>query len=85
MRALIAKKSYFFLLQVQEAFLFTKAFTAALGVYPAFYSVGTSGCFVGGVEADGAVKLTTHFNLVLRLRMHGVIPPISHIASWCGA
>jgi hypothetical protein len=49
------------------------------------YSMGTSGSFVDGAEAGGAMNLTTHLNLVLRLRIHGAIPPNPHIASRCGA
>jgi len=28
------------------------------------------------------VKLTTRLHLVLRLRMHGTIPPLSNMSSW---
>jgi len=31
------------------------------------------------------VKLTTHFHLVPRLRIHGAIPPLPNTSSWRGA
>jgi hypothetical protein len=31
------------------------------------------------------VKVTTHLYLVLRLRMHGVVPPVPYITEWHGA
>jgi hypothetical protein len=31
------------------------------------------------------MNVTTHFHLVLRLRMYEAIPPLLHMSSWCGA
>jgi len=31
------------------------------------------------------LQATTHLHLVLRLRMRGAIPPVTHTSSWCGA
>jgi len=48
------------------------------GAHPAAsYPMGT------GVKWPGA-KLTTHFHLVPRSRMHGTIPPLPHKPSWHG-
>jgi hypothetical protein len=44
------------------------------GAHPARYTMGTVRCVPAGREA-GDVRLATHFRLVLRLRMHGAIPP----------
>jgi hypothetical protein len=35
--------------------------------------------------SDWGVKLTTHPYIVLRLRMHGAVPPLPHMSSWHGA
>jgi len=31
------------------------------------------------------MKLTACLRLMLRLRMHGAVPPLLHTSSWCGA
>jgi hypothetical protein len=36
-----------------------------------------------GVKGQGR-ELTTHFHLVLRLRMRGAIPPLHNMSSWHG-
>jgi hypothetical protein len=37
-------------------------------------------------EQSGRVlKLIAHFHVVLRLRIHGGIPPLPHRFAWCGA
>jgi hypothetical protein len=36
----------------------------------------------GVVSED--IKITTHFHLVLKLRMHGAMPPLHHMPGWCG-
>jgi len=48
---------------------------------PSLLSTGDS--FNGGKVAGG-VKLTTHLHLAPRLRIRGVIPPLSHTSSWRG-
>jgi len=49
----------------------------------AFYPVGTWGLFPWEQSGRG-VKLTTHFHLVPRLRMHGCVSPLPHTSSWPG-
>jgi hypothetical protein len=42
---------------------------------------GYKGLFPRGFSGRG-VKLTTHLHLVPRLRLHGVIPPLTFTSSW---
>jgi len=42
---------------------------------PASYQMGTR-------DSPG-VKLTSHLNLLLKLRMYGAIPTLPHTSSWC--
>jgi len=48
--------------------------------YAAAYPVGTRGSFPG-VKRPGR-GTTTHFYVVLRLRVNGTIPPLPHTSSW---
>jgi len=45
------------------------------GAHPASYPMGTSEHLPRG-KVVGGMKLDTHLHLVLRLRMHGTIPPL---------
>ena len=70
--------------QGQETFLFSKMSRPALGpTQPPIHWV--PGSFPGSKEV-GALKLTTHLNLVLRLRMSGTIPllPLYAFMVWTG-
>jgi hypothetical protein len=53
------------------------------GLKSAFYKMGT-GILLPEVQQPGR-KVTSHLNLVTKLRMRGVIPPLFHISSggWC--
>jgi hypothetical protein len=53
-----------------------------------WYSLLFNACqqlFRRQAEAGGAMKLNIHFNVMLRLRTHGVLPPFPQISSRCGA
>jgi hypothetical protein len=54
------------------------------GAPSSLLSNGYQGIYPWGQSGMG-VKLTTHLNLVPRLRMHGVIPPVSQyvFVAWC--
>jgi hypothetical protein len=62
-----------------EATIFTSPcrLDRLLGVHPASYPMGTGGSFLGG-KAAGAVKLTTHFQLLPKSRKRGSIHPLPH-------
>jgi hypothetical protein len=53
--------------------------------HPSSYPVGTSGSFSGRKVAEAGVELTTHLQLVSRLRMLGAIPPFPYTPSWRSA
>jgi hypothetical protein len=48
------------------------------GAHAGSYPMGTGGFFPGSKAAGGGVKLTTHLQLVPRLRMRGAIPTLTH-------
>jgi hypothetical protein len=48
-------------------------------------SKGTMGSFPSGKVTDQCMKMTTHIHLVLWLGMHGTLPPLPQMYSWCDA
>jgi len=68
-------------------FFFRRRVQTGSGVRTVSYPMGTGGG--GGVlsrkKSGRGVKLTTHFHLASRFRMHGVIPPPPQYAftAWC--
>jgi len=64
-------------------FLFATASRPRWGPFSVLFN-GHSTLFPRGLNVR-SVKLTTHLNLVPRLKMGGAVPPFPHTSSWCGA
>jgi len=52
--------------------------------HPASYPMGIRGLFPWAQSSLG-MKLTTHLDLMPRLRLHGAVLPLLHTSSWYGA
>jgi len=45
----------------------------------------SSGAYQTPNQCGQTMKLSIHLHVILRLRMHGAVPPFSYIAPWHGA
>jgi hypothetical protein len=52
---------------------------------PNLLPAGCRELFPRGGQSGRVVNLTVHLHLLLRLTIHGVIPPLPHTSSWHGA
>jgi hypothetical protein len=68
---------------VGSRILFTSSIPAMGPTQPSIQRV--PGALSPGVKRQGIVKLTTHLQLVPRLRKCGSIHPLLHTPSWCSA
>jgi len=66
----------------QEFFFYSPPHPDQLWGPPSLLSNGYQGLFWG--KNGLGVTLTTHLHLVPKLRMHGAIPSLHQISSWCG-
>jgi hypothetical protein len=68
-------------LAVARNFSLLYSFQTSSGAHLGSYKMGTTHLFTWGQSVQG-VKVTTRLHLVLRLRIPGAIPPLSHTSSW---
>jgi len=63
----------------QVPFLFATASRPALG--PTQPPIQRAAGILPPGQSDRSVKVTTHLYLMMRLRIHGAIPPLPHMSS----